>query len=287
LAAVRGRRGAARVALLTVTEAEFQSVREIFQLRHNLAGTPYFVQAQSLDETYDLILLRHPSQTNTVANETARSVIDHYKPEFLVIIGTCGGHSARNVTMGDVVVAEYVDYSGYWKYSKKSVLLRKVPHDHPSGYLLQNFVEPLRVAPDEWIPRITEPRPQAGIPSLIIGGIASGDILFGDPGNREQKRIMKFFDKANAFEMEAYGVARAVYNARSSVHYNPQFLVVRGVSDLVDRDAEENNGVRVAWTPYAVASAAVVAKVLTERLLAILAADSSDEPRCFAISRES
>ena len=102
---------------------------------------------------------------------------------------------------------------------------------------------------------------------VVIGGIVAGDILMGDAANPEQWSILQRFDKALAFEMEAFGVARAVFKSRDWVHYNPQFLVVRGISDLVDVDPGENQATRVAWTPYAVATAGAFTQALVERVL--------------------
>jgi nucleoside phosphorylase len=272
LALLPGRIGSTRVSLLTVTVEEFDGVSQIFGLRHNLPGTGYFVREAVANNTYDVVLRRLAGQTNTVAMEGAGAVIEDFRPEFLILIGTCGGHGERDgVALGDVIVADYIDYSGYWKYKggkRGRILLRKTPHDHPSGYLLQNFVEPLRVS-EEWIPRVRGNRPQAGQPKLRVGGIVSGDILLGDPANKEQRRILDFFDKAYGFEMEAYGIARAVYNARRFVRYNPQFLVVRGVSDLVNEDPQENQAVRQAWTPYAIETAGTFALAIIEKLLTV------------------
>lgn len=271
MAFAQRRRGrAARVALLTVTVEEFEAVSDVFGLHHNIPGTPYFVASAEEPRTFDLVHRRMPGQTNIESIQTAGDLIEEFHPEFLLLIGTAGGHSGRDgLRLGDVVVANYVDYSGYWKYKDGATLQRKLPHDHPSAHLLQNYVEPLRAKPLRWAQGIRVARPGDGQPLALVGGIVSGNILLGDPDNQEQRRILAHFDKAYAFEMEAYGVATAVYKARTSVHYNPQYLVIRGISDLVDRDPEGNQEVRQMWTPYAVASAATFASVLVDDLFSV------------------
>jgi len=77
------------------------------------------------------------------------------------------------------------------------------------------------------------------------------------------------YGDALAIDMESYGVARAVHEARSDPGYNPRLLVIRGVSDLVhaapegedgdDDTAEVNNDERARWKNYAAASAAAFA----------------------------
>jgi hypothetical protein len=39
--------------------------------------------------------------------------------------------------------------------------------------------------------------------------------------------------------MESYGFCRGVYKGRRSVHYNPQCLIVRGISDIVEERARD------------------------------------------------
>jgi nucleoside phosphorylase len=264
LSDLRGRIGAATFGLLTVTTEEAAAITNVFGLHQNLQGTNYFV-AGPTSSKFEIVHSRIPHQTNIVSVQSAGALIEDFRPEFLLLIGTAGGHSGRDhLQVGDVVVADYMDYAGYWKYAPGAILERKLPHDHPSAHLLMNYVEPLRAKADPWIDRISVPRPVPGRPKLMVGGMVSANILLGDPENEEQKRILSHFDKAYAFEMEGHGVASAVYRARTSVHYNPQFLIVRGVSDLVDRDVEENQTTRQLWTPYAVDAAAVFALVLIE-----------------------
>jgi nucleoside phosphorylase len=264
LATQGGRRGRAIVGLITVTVEEAEIVKRIFRLNVQLPGTAYAVSRPAeANKPFLVVHRRTPHQTNVVSLQTAGDVIEDFRPEYLVLIGTAGGHSGRDsLTLGDVVIANYLDYSGYWKYAADAILERKIPHDHPSGHLLENYVEALRVEPGRWIQCIDVTRPDEGSPKLLVGGMVSGNTLLGDPENKEQKRILDHFEKAYAFEMEGFGVSSAVYKARASVEYNPQYLIIRGISDLVDRDAGANNAVRVKWTPYAVSAAATVAQSL-------------------------
>ncbi|HXE65045.1 MAG TPA: hypothetical protein VN519_15990, partial [Bryobacteraceae bacterium] len=110
--------------------------------------------------------------------QTAGEIIEDFRPQYLMLVGTAGGHSERDgVALGDVVVANYLDYSGYWKYKEGVVLERKLPHDHPSGHLLENYVEPLLMEPRRWIDRISTPRPGGiGRPKLMVGGVVSGNV---------------------------------------------------------------------------------------------------------------
>ncbi len=274
-----GRLGSAQVGLMTVTTEEAAIVTKIFALDASLPGTGYTINSLQSTPDFKIVHKRMPNQTNLVSVQIAGDLIEDFRPAFLILIGTAGGHSGREgLNLGDVVVADYVDYSGYWKYKNGAVIERKMPHDHPSGHLIQNYVEPLRINPKKWIDRIQEPRPNNGVPKLFIGGLVSGNILLGDPKNEEQIRILNHFDKAYAFEMEGFGLSTAVFKARTSVYYNPQYLVVRGISDLVDRDATQNQETRAEWTPYAVSAATAFTSVLLEDFFFVASGPSPATP---------
>jgi nucleoside phosphorylase len=266
---VRGRIGNSRIAILTITTDEFDGVREVFKLNQEVMGSAYAVEAVSKKNEYRIVLRRAPAQTNVISAQLTRIVLEDFRPDYLFLIGTAGGHSEREKCgLGDVVVADYIDYSAYWKLNAGAYEERKHACDHPSLHLLENFAEGLRRNPGDWIPHLKTDRPEGSkSPKVLMGGIVAGELLLGDSDNAEQKRILTQYRKALAFEMESFGVARTVYQFRSSVHYNPQFLIVRGISDLVDKDAGGNNAQRKLWTPLAIEAAATFAYVLIDRLL--------------------
>jgi nucleoside phosphorylase len=265
---VHGRLGTATIALLTITTEEFETVRNVFDLGEELVGSAYAVHHLNRMNDYNLVLRRAPGQTNVISTHLASAVLEDFRPSYLFIIGTAGGHSDREgIKLGDVVVADYIDYSAYWKLKEGSYEERKNACDHPSLHLLENFAEGLRRNPDHWIRQLRMKRPDDSVPKVHVGGVVAGELLLGDAENAEQQRILKNYKKALAFEMESFGIARTVYRFRSSVHYTPQFLIVRGISDLVDRDATMNQEQRKIWTPLAVEAAATFTKVLIKRLL--------------------
>jgi nucleoside phosphorylase len=261
--------GSATVAIMTITEQEFPAVRDIFALQQNIPNSGYYV-ANANRRQHEVVLRRSSGQTNLISAELAVDLIYDFRPEFVFLVGTGGGYEGRDeLAVGDVVIADYVEFSGYWKYKDHQVLRRKIAHDQPSLNVRDNHAEHLRVTPEAWHGLINANRPVAGQPTVHIGEVVSGDILLGDPDNAEQKRILEdpAFDKALAFEMEAVGLARTVYKARKWVNYNPQFAVIRGISDAVNTNAVGNQATRITWTPYAVGAAAAVSKAIVDRIL--------------------
>ncbi len=264
---ISGRLGKARIALITVTVEEFDIVRSAFDLKKNLSETPYYFSSKK-GKSFGLVGCRAPGQTNVISEQVAGAFVEDFRPDYLILIGTAGGCKGRNVKLGDVVVADYIDFSGYWKFKKGLVLPRKNPHDHPSHFLHRSHIENLRVEPKQWRTHVKTRRPKKkGTPPVLhIGNLVSGDLLLGDAGNPTQKFLVDHFDKAIAFEMEAFGVARAIFESRSFVRYNPLFLIVRGISDFVDAGAAKNAEMRKEWTKYAVSTATAVAYELVKRL---------------------
>ncbi len=265
---LRGKLGHATVAILTMTVEEFGGVRSVFELNQELVSTPYAVKELNKNNDYPVVIRRASGQTNVLSSQITRDILEDFRPSFLLVIGTAGGHSGReNIKLGDIVIADFIDYSGYWKLKDGVCHARRNACDHPSLHLLANFAEGLSRNPEEWQHRFASHKDGEPYPKVLTGAVVAGDLLMGDADNAEQQRILRAYDKALAFEMESYGVARTVYEYRSSVHYNPQFLIIRGISDLVNEGADENNATRVKWTPLAVDAAATFARVLVERLL--------------------
>jgi len=261
------RLGHATVALLTITTEESDGVRVAFDLNDDVLA--YAVHKPNRRNDYAIVMRRAASQTNVIASLMVSQVIEDFRPSYLFLIGTAGGHSQRDeLKLGDVVVADYIDYSAYWKLKDGKFLERKHACDHPSLYLRENFAEVLRRHPERWVQNLRLKRPDDSVPVVLMGGVVAGEVLLGDSNNAEQKRILDSYEKALAFEMESFGVARTVYSYRSSAHYNPQFLIIRGISDLVDKDPTENQKTRKVWTPLAIDAAATFAKALIEGLLA-------------------
>jgi hypothetical protein len=146
--------------------------------------------------------------------------------------------------------------------------IRKQAFDHPSMYLRETITQRVKIN-GSWLALIKKERPVEGQPKILEGNLIAGDKILGDGENEYQRRILDEFDKALAVDMESYGLARGVYNARSTRHYNLNYLVVRGISDLVN--AEGNDDQRKKWRDYAAATAAAFALSVTDEIVAICA----------------
>ena len=264
-----GRLGSARVAILTINPEELDAVQQAFGLGTHIPSWPYYVRAISPEGSYDIVARTATGRANAPAGEMVRRFVEHFYPEVFLLIGTAGGVGSRGIKLGDVVVADYVEYSEFRKRVDGNNLQRKIPYDHPSLSLRENFAQPL-LRRSDWKESIraqwpdASPRPEDR-PRAIEGNIISSDSIWGDPKSEEQKNLLEDYDKAIALEMEAFGVARAVCDLRHSVDYNPRYLVIRGISDLVDE--EGNDTTRHLWTLWAAAAASSYAYRLAQDFL--------------------
>lgn len=278
---IRGKLGFTKVGILTITDEEFKAAQRIFNTQHNIHGTPYFVSGAVPSGLYDIVVCQASDRTNTPAFRASAALIEDLRPVYIFLVGTAGGVlkdiaagiGRDDTRLGDVITADFIDYTEFVKLYNRKSLDRKIPHDHPSLYLRENFAQPLRTTSD-WHAWIGVPTPTAvDTPRVMVGNIAAGEKILSSPSSEYQKELVDKFDKALAFETESFGVAHQVFCARSSVHYNPQFLVIRGISDFVN--APESNETRQNWTPYAASTALAFARCVIEKLLV----DFHDEPK--------
>jgi nucleoside phosphorylase len=264
-----GRIGNALVAIVTIVEEEHTAVRERGDFNDLVPTTPYLRRNEISARIYDVVLAKSADRSNTPCSELVRTVVELFRPEFIVLSGIAGGVRGRDgVDLGDVVVADHVDWYEMRKMSGGKDRIRKQAFDHPSMYLRETITQRVKIN-GSWLALIKKERPVEGQPKILEGNLIAGDKILGDGENEYQRRILDEFDKALAVDMESYGLARGVYNARSTRHYNLNYLVVRGISDLVN--AEGNDDQRKKWRDYAAATAAAFALSVTDEIVAIWA----------------
>jgi nucleoside phosphorylase len=193
--------------------------------------------------------------------------MEDFRPPHILLVGIAGGVSGRdNTQLGDVVLPDFIEYYEMRKISDGRSKRRMEPYDHPSHRLRYQMAEPMLHG--DWLARISpERRPvqDGNSPKVIVGNLIAGEKILGDNDDVYQRSILNEYDKAIAVDMESWGVAKAVYQMRATRHYDPQCLVIRGISDLVNEQG--NNATRQQWRMYAAHVGAGFAAALTERVL--------------------
>lgn len=236
---------------------------------NRIPNTPYYVTGRYDARAFNMVARCATERANISASEMVARFIEDFYPEMFLLVGTAGGLGSRHVSLGDVVTADYVEYSEFAKIAPGGVFFRKFPRDHPSISLRENLVSH---ALDDmtWKATICASwpgggAPPSGQPQATEGNIISSDKIWGDPSNAQQRALFSYYGKAIACEMEAAGVARAICAARQWIDYNPRYLVIRGISDLADSPTAEED--RPLWTTWAAAAAAAFAAGLADTYL--------------------
>lgn len=292
--------GTAKIAVVGVIDEEFDAICRIGGI-HQRCARQYYVSATNPSNNYDLVACRVDGWGNLSSGEAVTDVIEDFqRPFFIILVGIAGGivrpGERDPIRLGDVVVADYLHYSELKKLSKASTSFRFKAHDHPSHLLRVSFAEPLRNEGPRWRARIQANPPVPHEPKARIENLVTGETLLGDPRNAYQQTVLENYYTATAVDMESMGIGREIFHQRRDPYYNPQFLIVRGISDLVEvenspgvwkraktslfgsKPSEDNQSMRDAWRVYAAEAAAAFALTLADDLIADLARTATAAP---------
>jgi nucleoside phosphorylase len=265
-----GRFGRVRVALVTIIPEEFTAAQNVFGLYENVPGTGYFVAEAPDREEWDVALMQATDRSNVPVMGDVLALMEDLRPQIIILLGIagglCDGDGGRDgIKPGDVLIADHVTYVEFLKLVPNvGPLMRSYAIDHPSVPLRKSIATPIQKTfrIGEHLGQID--RPEDRDFKIHIGNIVSGEKVLGDVKSHVQKELLKPFDKALAVDMESIGMARAVCDGRSSFWYHPRYAIIRGISDLVS--AEDNDDMRDDWKPFAAHAAALVAFEFVSRL---------------------
>ena len=147
---------------MTVVDEEFGQLRRVLGCNASLPPSTYWTRRVSAVKNYDVVLKQLADRGNLASNEGAREVIEDFRPHYLLLVGIGGGVQGRDdVGVGDVIVADYVDYYEFRKLEGGKSLQRRFPFDHPSKLLRFDMAKSI-IDGDDWTTAISSPRPVEG-----------------------------------------------------------------------------------------------------------------------------
>jgi nucleoside phosphorylase len=273
---MNGRLGFAKVGVLTIIDEEFDSTKSALGTEHRVPGRGYW---RSEDAPERCVVCQSADRANLAAYEAVNDLLEHWRPEIVLVVGIAGGiPRADGPQLGDVVVPSYLHYAEFRKLTERQDAARHFAYDHPTVSLRRDHVRAL-IDNGTWLNAIDVDRPTSGAPEsaprVHVDPLVSVEKIMGNPKHPEQQRLVLEFDDAVAVDMESVGVGRAIHHHRTDPDYNPRFLVLRGISDLLVRVdegervgsgsiLEVNNEERRVWKPYAAAGAAAFASALID-----------------------
>jgi nucleoside phosphorylase len=277
---------------MTITERERKAACAEFGATTVVDSDERGIACWTADEPdrdrYGVIVSQAMGRSNLPGVQSAERLIEDWRPEVLVVVGTAGalaerkGQALTGPKTGDVVCVEYVHYTAYAKYDKGERHQRYYPVQHPDSALLTGEVREVE-STNDWHVGLPDKPDGEDPPDVKYGALISLETVAGDGNAAGQQELLAGLDHAIAVDMESGGIARAVSTASDTVYYRPVWLTIRGVSDIVARDGDiekllkDNNAERDNWTPYAAAAAARFAHRVIERYLRRARVDFTDD----------
>jgi nucleoside phosphorylase/ankyrin repeat protein len=202
---------------------------------------------------YRVVVVPLTSMGHTQAATSTNDAIRRWQPRNVLLVGIAGGIAKAGVNLGDVLIADQV--ADYERQKVKDGIgeprWQVYPVDQRLLIEAQNFTD------RNWPDCLSALRPTSGRPKVHFGPICTGNKVWADESLAAQYRDV--WSKLVGVEMEAGGVANAALQSGK----NPGFFMIRGVSDLADKDKDANS-TRV-WREYAcrVAAAYTIAFLRT------------------------
>jgi nucleoside phosphorylase len=278
------RPGKVDIAIITILEDEFTSVREHFQIKRQRIpdGRTYLIGKVKTHrkQTYSIAIARCSDQGTNASQRLTHDIIHDLDPQLILVVGIAGGIPHEKFTLGDVVVSTHIvnpnvdawHADGTTDYTTRGgpphPLVEDIISILPGEPLLAGWTDSVKCerpdqAPeqsdiggdDEWRERIRksldwhfgEEENRSRSPKYIIGPIISSNHLIKDPFRLRD--FLKINRSVLAVEMEAAGV----YEAAQGIHHQYPVMAIRGISDIIglQRDTQ--------WRDYACQTAAAFA----------------------------
>jgi nucleoside phosphorylase len=207
-----------RVVVLTALPVEYNAVRTyLHDLKEDIhpRGTVYEQGLFGEGSGSWQVLLAEIGAGNDGAALEAERAIQHFNPDVALFVGIAGG--IKDVQLGDVVAASKV--YGY-ESGKAEETFKPRPDVGDSAYLLEQRAR-------------AEARRRDGSYRVFVGPIAAGEKVVASTKSDVYTFLRNNYGDALAVEMEGRGFLSATRaNAQVSA------LVVRGISDLIDKKGE-------------------------------------------------
>ncbi len=249
-----------RVLIVTALALEFRAVRahlsDVRETELPLGMIADCGRFGSGPRSWTVFVIETGMGNERAALETDRA-IQALDPELVLFVGIAGGIK-DDVRLGDVIVP-YKVYA--YDYGKDGDRFRSRPEAPEPSH--RAFQRALAIGRDDaWQEVIRLPDgvlSPTNAPRVTSKAIAAGGKVVAGQESSTASLIREHFSDAVAVEMEGYGFLRALH-----AHPQRQALVIRGISDLVDRkEATDAEG----WQPIAAANAAGFAFAFLARFM--------------------
>ncbi len=218
-----------KILFATALQLEFEAVKSYLTdntpVKHPDTGTYYNKGLFSADGYNCEVYIVETGAGNVRAAEETSRAISLFNPDYVFFMGVAGG--IKDVTIGDVVAStKVIGFEG-----GKADDRFKPRHDvFQSSYELEQLAKHVS-RNGEWTKKIqSNTRPKS-----FVAPIAAGEKVISSTRTEIYSNIRSFLSDALAVEMEGAGFLQAVRV------YAAQGIVIRGISDLLDKKEEADN----------------------------------------------
>src|SRR4051794_23994911 len=111
-----GRHGKTTVGVLTVIQEEFDAAKAALGAEVRYRRTRYWHGGVGHER---FVLAKMADRTNVAAFEATRDMIEHWRPDVLVVVGIAGGLASGDAGLGDVVIPDFVHYGEFRKLTER------------------------------------------------------------------------------------------------------------------------------------------------------------------------
>ncbi len=197
------------VVVIISANAEWRVVKELYP-NLEIQRSPYGEYADLQLSTYNLQLF-HGGWGKISAAATAQYAIDHFKPDLLINLGTCGGFAGR-IETGTIILVE------------RTLVYDIIEQMGDGAEAIEHYSTKIDLS---WLDDVNN-----GLPSTVRGLLVSADrdIVVDDI-----PMLIEKYD-AVAADWESGAIAWVAHKN------NVRVLILRGVTDLVGGDGGEAYG---------------------------------------------
>lgn len=219
------------VIILTALPVEYQAVvghlQELREIVHT-QGTIYHWGSFTNEQSTWRVAVAEIGMHGPVAAVETERAIAFFRPSFAFFVGVAGG--LKDVQIGDVVVATKV-YS--YEAGKSDQSFKPRPELWRTDHTLEQRAR-AEARDTKWLLRLgSSPSPPRSTPRAFVAPIVAGEKVAASQYSPLLQLLRDLYSDALAIEMEGHGFSQAVH-----ANQGVGGLIVRGISDLIERKAE-------------------------------------------------
>jgi nucleoside phosphorylase len=234
-----------KAVIITAIPCEYAAVRKRLENRIEDTHPSGSVYEKGTFAGWSVLIAEIGAGNERAAAETQRAV-EYFSPHVVFFVGIAGG--VKDVVLGDVVCATKV--YGYESGKDKAEFLTRPNVQNSADVLINRARAEGRNA--DWFAGVDTKVANGSIqPRVLVAPIAAGSKVVASTRSATAKFLKVSYSDSVAVEMEGIGFLTAASMTQSCFA-----MVIRGISDLIDKKASSDND---GWQEIAAEHAAAFA----------------------------